>query len=168
MSLGPEINTLAGVQHNLHIAIIMDCTNPSFTLRMESNPSFYKMCSIQWMESWSKESMVQVGFRYVRRIDLAQPHPRFLWPHVYRTIPGTLPLPHWASKDRGFEHLRQRETKTSLRRSGISSETLLVHPRKRCTIWAGDSAEVHLLTFTHTLWLPSALYSYSNPSTRRK
>ena len=46
---------------NLHIALIMDCTNTSFTLNCESNPALYKECAIQWMESWSRDSMVKVS-----------------------------------------------------------------------------------------------------------
>uniref|UniRef100_A0A8C5PP60 Cytoplasmic dynein 2 heavy chain 1 n=1 Tax=Leptobrachium leishanense TaxID=445787 RepID=A0A8C5PP60_9ANUR len=45
------------VQQNLHIVLIMDCTNSNFTINCESNPALYKKCSVQWMEGWSDTSM---------------------------------------------------------------------------------------------------------------
>ncbi|XP_022103094.1 cytoplasmic dynein 2 heavy chain 1-like isoform X1 [Acanthaster planci] len=42
---------------NLHIILIMDCKNSSFTMNCQSNPALYKKCSVQWMEGWSKDSM---------------------------------------------------------------------------------------------------------------
>ncbi|KAJ3590899.1 hypothetical protein NHX12_008847 [Muraenolepis orangiensis] len=34
------------IQQNLHIVLIMDCTNSNFTINCESNPAFYRKCSI--------------------------------------------------------------------------------------------------------------------------
>ncbi|XP_075054902.1 cytoplasmic dynein 2 heavy chain 1 [Mixophyes fleayi] len=48
------------VQQNLHIVLIMDCTNTNFTLNCESNPALYKKCSVQWMEGWSDRSMKKI------------------------------------------------------------------------------------------------------------
>ncbi|KAM4699205.1 cytoplasmic dynein 2 heavy chain 1 [Discoglossus pictus] len=48
------------VQQNLHIVLIMDCTNINFTINCESNPAFYKQCSVQWMEGWSDQSMKKI------------------------------------------------------------------------------------------------------------
>lgn len=45
---------------NLHVALIMDCSNAEFTVRCESNPALYKQCYVLWKEAWSPESMVQV------------------------------------------------------------------------------------------------------------
>ena len=45
---------------NLHIALVMDCTNSKFILNCESNPALYKECAVQWMESWSRDSMIKV------------------------------------------------------------------------------------------------------------
>uniref|UniRef100_A0A8C5EPV0 Cytoplasmic dynein 2 heavy chain 1 n=1 Tax=Gouania willdenowi TaxID=441366 RepID=A0A8C5EPV0_GOUWI len=42
---------------NLHIVLIMDCSNSNFTINCESNPAFYRKCSVQWMEGWSESSM---------------------------------------------------------------------------------------------------------------
>ena len=39
----------------------MDYTNPNFSLNCESNPAFYKECSVQWMEGWSKKTMTRVS-----------------------------------------------------------------------------------------------------------
>ena len=46
---------------NLHIVLIMDYTNTNFTLNCESNPALYKQCAVQWMEGWSRDSMVKVS-----------------------------------------------------------------------------------------------------------
>ncbi|XP_077154626.1 cytoplasmic dynein 2 heavy chain 1 isoform X5 [Ranitomeya variabilis] len=48
------------VLQNLHIVLIMDCTNANFTLNCESNPALYKKCSVQWMEGWSDRSMKKI------------------------------------------------------------------------------------------------------------
>ncbi|EDO38992.1 predicted protein [Nematostella vectensis] len=47
------------VRTNLHIVLIMDSSSPSFIVNCESNPAFFKTCAVQWMEQWSKESMIQ-------------------------------------------------------------------------------------------------------------
>ncbi|KAJ8297986.1 LOW QUALITY PROTEIN: hypothetical protein KUTeg_024517 [Tegillarca granosa] len=52
----------ARVKTNLHICLIMDCTNNKFTLNCESNPAFYKECAVQWMDGWSRDSMVKVPY----------------------------------------------------------------------------------------------------------
>ncbi|MEQ2202446.1 hypothetical protein XENOCAPTIV_000296, partial [Xenoophorus captivus] len=46
------VNSLlsSGIQQNLHIILIMDCSNSNFTINCESNPAFYRKCSVQWME----------------------------------------------------------------------------------------------------------------------
>jgi len=51
----------AGIQANLHVAIVMDFTNSNFTVNCESNPAFFKQCAVQWLEGWSRESMVKVA-----------------------------------------------------------------------------------------------------------
>ena len=38
----------------------MDCTNTNFSINCESNPAFFKQCSVQWLDGWSRDSMVQV------------------------------------------------------------------------------------------------------------
>ena len=48
------------VHVNLHIALILDCSNPGFFTMCESNPAFYNRCSLQWMDRWRDESMIQV------------------------------------------------------------------------------------------------------------
>ncbi|KAK7096855.1 hypothetical protein V1264_003902 [Littorina saxatilis] len=55
------------VLSNLHVVLIMDYTNSSFTLNCESNPALYKQCSVQWMEGWSRDSMVKVPFMLLTR-----------------------------------------------------------------------------------------------------
>ncbi|KAG2456324.1 DYHC2 protein, partial [Polypterus senegalus] len=59
--IGPIFNYFAHrVQQNLHIILIMDCTNSTFTLNCESNPALYRKCSVQWMETWSDKSMRKI------------------------------------------------------------------------------------------------------------
>ncbi|XP_033632471.1 cytoplasmic dynein 2 heavy chain 1-like isoform X2 [Asterias rubens] len=48
------------IQVNLHIILVMDCKNSSFTMNCQSNPALYKKCSVQWMEGWSKDSMKEL------------------------------------------------------------------------------------------------------------
>ncbi|CAF1013145.1 unnamed protein product, partial [Didymodactylos carnosus] len=48
------------VKINLHIVLVMDFTRPDFTVICQSNPAFFKECAVQWMEGWSKESMLKI------------------------------------------------------------------------------------------------------------
>ncbi|XP_069495113.1 cytoplasmic dynein 2 heavy chain 1 isoform X2 [Ambystoma mexicanum] len=58
---GPVFNYFTyRIQQNLHIVLIMDCTNPNFTINCESNPALYKKCLVQWMEGWSDRSMKKI------------------------------------------------------------------------------------------------------------
>uniref|UniRef100_A0A8C9S5I7 Cytoplasmic dynein 2 heavy chain 1 n=1 Tax=Scleropages formosus TaxID=113540 RepID=A0A8C9S5I7_SCLFO len=58
---GPLFNYFAyRIQQNLHVVLIMDCTNPTFTINCESNPALYRRCSVQWMEGWSESSMKKI------------------------------------------------------------------------------------------------------------
>ncbi|NXC70641.1 DYHC2 protein, partial [Anhinga anhinga] len=50
-----------GIQQNLHVVLIMDSTNLSFTINCESNPALYKKCQVLWMETWSEDSMKKVN-----------------------------------------------------------------------------------------------------------
>uniref|UniRef100_A0A8C4HFM9 Cytoplasmic dynein 2 heavy chain 1 n=1 Tax=Dicentrarchus labrax TaxID=13489 RepID=A0A8C4HFM9_DICLA len=59
---GPLYNYFSyRIQQNLHIVLIMDCSNSNFTINCESNPAFYRKCSVQWMEGWSESSMKKVN-----------------------------------------------------------------------------------------------------------
>ncbi|TMS07235.1 Cytoplasmic dynein 2 heavy chain 1 [Larimichthys crocea] len=58
---GPLYNYFSyRIQQNLHIVLIMDCSNSNFTINCESNPAFYRKCSVQWMEGWSESSMKMI------------------------------------------------------------------------------------------------------------
>uniref|UniRef100_A0AAV2J329 Cytoplasmic dynein 2 heavy chain 1 n=1 Tax=Knipowitschia caucasica TaxID=637954 RepID=A0AAV2J329_KNICA len=58
---GPLYNYFSHkIQQNLHIVLIMDCCDPNFTIRCESNPAFYRKCSVQWMNGWSDSSMRKI------------------------------------------------------------------------------------------------------------
>lgn len=52
---------LLGIRTNLHIVLIMDCTNSNFSVNCESNPAFFKECAVQWLDGWSRESMQNVS-----------------------------------------------------------------------------------------------------------
>ena len=52
------------IQKNLHVALIMDCANSKFSVNCESNPAFFKQCTVQWLDSWSRESMIKVFPNY--------------------------------------------------------------------------------------------------------
>ena len=45
------------IRSNLHIAIAMDPTAPSFAINCESNPALYTRCAILWMGQWSRQSL---------------------------------------------------------------------------------------------------------------
>ncbi|XP_053164065.1 cytoplasmic dynein 2 heavy chain 1 isoform X1 [Hemicordylus capensis] len=58
---GPVFNYFTyRIQQNLHVVLIMDPTNLSFTINCESNPALHKKCQVLWMESWSENSMKKV------------------------------------------------------------------------------------------------------------
>ncbi|KAM9359311.1 cytoplasmic dynein 2 heavy chain 1 isoform 6-T6 [Symphorus nematophorus] len=58
---GPLYNYFSyRIQQNLHIVLIMDCSNSNFTINCESNPAFYRKCSVHWMEGWSESSMKKI------------------------------------------------------------------------------------------------------------
>ena len=44
------------VRKNLHVILIMDCSDENFTAKGESNPAFFKECSVQWMQNLSEET----------------------------------------------------------------------------------------------------------------
>ena len=67
------------VRRNLHVVLIMDSSSKNFTANCESNPAFYKNCSFQWMERWSKESMAQSNWFFKQILNV--PFLRcILWP----------------------------------------------------------------------------------------
>lgn len=54
------------VMKYLHVVLIMDCTASSFTAHCEANPALYKSSSFQWMDSWSKESMLKGSYHHAK------------------------------------------------------------------------------------------------------
>ncbi|XP_076054654.1 dynein cytoplasmic heavy chain beethoven [Oratosquilla oratoria] len=48
------------VSRNLHVALVLDCSNAEFTVRCESNPALFKQCTVLWMEEWSRDTMTSV------------------------------------------------------------------------------------------------------------
>ncbi|XP_058542508.1 cytoplasmic dynein 2 heavy chain 1 isoform X7 [Neofelis nebulosa] len=58
---GPVFNYFTyRIQQNLHIVLIMDCTNLNFIINCESNPALHKKCQVLWMEGWSDSSMRKI------------------------------------------------------------------------------------------------------------
>ena len=47
----------ARVRRHLHLVLSMDPSNPGFWAKCESNPALFTQCSIQWIDTWSRESM---------------------------------------------------------------------------------------------------------------
>lgn len=56
-----KISCLVVIQKDLHVVLVMDCTNTKFSVNCESNPAFFKQCAVQWLDGWSRESMVKVS-----------------------------------------------------------------------------------------------------------
>ena len=54
------------VKSNLHIVLIMDSSAENFSANCESNPAFYTSCAFQSMQSWSKQSMLQIPQMFLR------------------------------------------------------------------------------------------------------
>ncbi|CAM1329611.1 Uncharacterised protein at_DN1743, partial [Pycnogonum litorale] len=48
------------VKKNLHVVLVMDYTDPEFSVKCESNPAFYKHCSLLWLDSWCSASMAKI------------------------------------------------------------------------------------------------------------
>ncbi|GAB5577021.1 cytoplasmic dynein 2 heavy chain 1 isoform X12 [Prionailurus iriomotensis] len=58
---GPVFNYFTyRIQQNLHIVLIMDCTNLNFIINCESNPALHKKCQVLWMDGWSDSSMRKI------------------------------------------------------------------------------------------------------------
>lgn len=49
------------VKSHLHIVLVMDSSSEQFVANCEANPALYTHCSFQSMESWSKQSMLQLS-----------------------------------------------------------------------------------------------------------
>ena len=47
------------VMCNLHVILVMDSNASSFAVNCEANPALYKCCSFQWLDGWSKSSMLK-------------------------------------------------------------------------------------------------------------
>ncbi|CAD5120552.1 DgyrCDS9119 [Dimorphilus gyrociliatus] len=48
------------VRSNLHVVLIMDCSNATFSLKLQSNPAILKECTVIWMDEWSSSSMISI------------------------------------------------------------------------------------------------------------
>ena len=59
------------IRNNLHVAIAMDPTNPTFEINCESNPALYTRCALLWMGQWSRQSLLAL--------------PKMLLPHFFDT-----------------------------------------------------------------------------------
>ena len=68
----------ARVRSLLHVALLMNPSNPTFVHRCESNPALYTRCSMIWQAGWSQAAMESLPRETVfREIDEAQlPEPQ--------------------------------------------------------------------------------------------
>ncbi|KAK3531386.1 hypothetical protein QTP70_018186, partial [Hemibagrus guttatus] len=57
------------VHQNLHVVLIMDCTNENFTINCESNPALYRKCSVQWLEGWRDSSMKKIPEMFLSEME---------------------------------------------------------------------------------------------------
>ncbi|KAJ9599677.1 hypothetical protein L9F63_026473 [Diploptera punctata] len=57
------------VHKNLHVILVMDFTNPLFTLTCESNPALYKECCVMWLPGWSSTSMRTIPHLLLNRAE---------------------------------------------------------------------------------------------------
>ena len=44
------------VRKNLHVVLIFDSSSENFSSNCESNPAFFKECSVQWISDWCDET----------------------------------------------------------------------------------------------------------------
>jgi dynein heavy chain 2 len=49
------------IKRNLHVVLIMDCSSSSFISNCESNPAFYTRCQVEWMESWTPSTLIELA-----------------------------------------------------------------------------------------------------------
>ena len=53
------------VMCNLHVILVMDSNASSFVVNCEANPALYKSCSFQWLDGWSKSSMLKSKLEFI-------------------------------------------------------------------------------------------------------
>ena len=56
------------VRKNLHIILVMDCSSPQFVINCESNPAFYKECTILWNFDLSQETYIALPKTILSRV----------------------------------------------------------------------------------------------------
>lgn len=56
------------IKHYLHVILIMDCTNSNFIINCQSNPAFFKYCSVQWLEQWSRQTMLKIPQMLITKV----------------------------------------------------------------------------------------------------
>ena len=98
------------VKRNLHIVLIMDSSSKTFTGNCESNPAFYKSCSFQWMEGWSRESMAQSKWAWSEVNEWGTSLFSFFW-FYHRDVFIRLCDEPWASEEMG-DHTCKQTNKT--------------------------------------------------------
>ena len=60
------------VRKNLHVVMIMDCTDPNFSVVCESNPAFFKECAVQWLSDFSKETFMTLPAKVLGMLEVRQ------------------------------------------------------------------------------------------------
>ncbi|CAH8515920.1 unnamed protein product [Schistosoma mattheei] len=81
------------IHKNLHFAIILDIDDYElFNNWLQSNPSFYKYCSVQWMDCWSKFSLLQIPKLLIPKSCI--PNNANSFTQAFVNIHNSAPYPH--------------------------------------------------------------------------
>ncbi|RXG65468.1 Cytoplasmic dynein 2 heavy chain 1 [Armadillidium vulgare] len=105
------------IQKNLHIALIMDSSNPEFIARCESNPALYKQCTVLWDETWSPETLLMIPDLFLEDDEkTVSKTPDFL--QKFLAIHDSLPE-YLASPRRYLEFLKNYQRIFNEKRNGV-------------------------------------------------
>ncbi|KAA3681038.1 dynein heavy chain 2, cytosolic [Paragonimus westermani] len=87
------------VRTNLHIVIVLDVDNiDQFTARLRSNPSLYKHCCIEWLDGWTRTSMLQLPRLLVPEV--SQLAKSDLFSQAFVAVHNSVPQPSLATPRR--------------------------------------------------------------------
>ncbi|KAI9144619.1 dynein heavy chain and region D6 of dynein motor-domain-containing protein [Paraphysoderma sedebokerense] len=57
-------------RQNLHVVLLTDTASPKFAVNCESNPAIYSSCQLEWLESWSHESLAHMATSILNKLSL--------------------------------------------------------------------------------------------------
>ncbi|KAJ3052006.1 Cytoplasmic dynein 2 heavy chain 1 [Rhizophlyctis rosea] len=52
---------ISRVRKHLHVVMLFDSSSPTFVASCEANPALYTRCQMEWMDSWTTESMRELA-----------------------------------------------------------------------------------------------------------